>query len=487
PGAADVDTYNGIVIEVEDAAGASDALPAFSIEVTFLNDPPTISGTPDTSVDEDSAYSFTPSASDPDPGDTLTFSIENEPSWASFNTNNGTLSGTPDNGDVGTYNNIVITVEDAAEDEDSLPAFSISVVNTNDDPNLSGSPDTSVQEGDTYSFTPTLSDPDVGDTHTFSITNEPSWANFNTNTGQLSGTPGAADVDTYNGIVIEVEDAAGASDALPAFSIEVTPSGLPALAQSTQAVSSCSMFDTYGERLYTSLPAQSGDSQFALTADAISGVVEIDQVTGAVVYSPQTNERGFRDEFEYEYRDAYDTQQYATFELVVGTRRILLLTDGLESAITSTASADRLFTELFEGGHSTDVSSLENDENSSLPNDAVGAAATSLSQRSADVVLVGLRESEITDSFDALGQLLLVIDAHAVERNAAIQTMIGFIPTDPDFSDAQAVLGGLRTFVEGYTDVTVIAADNSVNSSGRIDEAFWVQSMQELPAVFKCP
>ncbi|WP_421958279.1 putative Ig domain-containing protein, partial [Pseudoalteromonas phenolica] len=54
---------------------------------------------------------------------------------------------------------------------------------------LSGSPATSVNEDSEYNFTPTLTDSDSNDTHTFSITNKPSWASFDSQTGKLSGTP----------------------------------------------------------------------------------------------------------------------------------------------------------------------------------------------------------------------------------------------------------------------------------------------------------
>ena len=39
--------------------------------------------------------SFVPTASDVDAGDALTYSITNQPSWASFSTSTGELSGTP--------------------------------------------------------------------------------------------------------------------------------------------------------------------------------------------------------------------------------------------------------------------------------------------------------------------------------------------------------------------------------------------------------
>src|ERR1700716_79476 len=45
-------------------------------------------------------------------------------------------------------------------------------------PTISGSPATSVVAGQSYSFTPTTTDPS-GRTLTFSISNKPSWAAFN--------------------------------------------------------------------------------------------------------------------------------------------------------------------------------------------------------------------------------------------------------------------------------------------------------------------
>jgi NedA-like, galactose-binding domain/Putative Ig domain len=87
------------------------------------NTAPVISGTPDTSVVANSAYSFQPTATDAD-GDTLTFSITNKPSWASFSSSTGKLNGTPATS--GSSGNIVISVSDG-QASTSLPAFSITV------------------------------------------------------------------------------------------------------------------------------------------------------------------------------------------------------------------------------------------------------------------------------------------------------------------------------------------------------------------------
>jgi len=182
-----------------------------------VNNPPQITGKPSTSVLEGKAYSFKPSASDPD-GQALTFSIAGKPGWASFNKSTGQLSGTPAKADVGVNTGIVISVSDGAATA-SLPAFEITVEAVNHMPTIAGTPASSVVEGQAYDFKPSASDPD-GDALTFSIKNKPSWASFSNSTGRLSGKPGAGTAGNYANIVITVSDGQ-AQASLPAFSIAV--------------------------------------------------------------------------------------------------------------------------------------------------------------------------------------------------------------------------------------------------------------------------
>ncbi|WP_188508061.1 Ig-like domain-containing protein [Parapedobacter pyrenivorans] len=216
PGNGNVGVTTGIVLTVTDGTESAD-LAAFDLEVVNVNDAPTISGTPGTSVDQDVAYSFIPVADDID-GDELTYSITNKPDWADFDTATGELSGTPGNGDVGVTTDIVISVSDGTLSVD-LAAFDLEVVNVNDAPTIGGTPAMSVDQGMAYSFIPAAEDID-GDELTFSITNKPDWADFNTATGELSGTPGNGDVGITTGIVIAVTDGT-ASASLAAFDLEV--------------------------------------------------------------------------------------------------------------------------------------------------------------------------------------------------------------------------------------------------------------------------
>jgi hypothetical protein len=204
PTNAHVGVTNAIVITVSDGT-LSASLPAFNLTVVNVNDAPVISGTPVISVNQDVAYSFIPTASDSDEGDTLVYTIVNKPDWASFDVATGALTGTPVEANIGVTNNIVITVSDGTLSA-SLPAFNLTVVNINDAPVISGTPVTSVDQDVAYSFIPTASDVDVGDTLVYSITNKPSWAIFNTTTGALIGTPTHDHVGITNGIVITVSD-----------------------------------------------------------------------------------------------------------------------------------------------------------------------------------------------------------------------------------------------------------------------------------------
>jgi len=97
-----------------------------TIEIVPVNDAPEVNGIPEPAVYENKPYRFLPASADAD-GDSLTFSIVNQPLWADFDTKTGLLSGTPTHAYVGTTKGIVITVSDG-ELSSSLPAFDITVI-----------------------------------------------------------------------------------------------------------------------------------------------------------------------------------------------------------------------------------------------------------------------------------------------------------------------------------------------------------------------
>lgn len=226
------------VLLLSACGGGSDPVPTTgtsSAPSATVNAAPSISGSPAVTVQAGTAYEFRPSAQDGD-GDPLTFEITGRPSWATFDAATGRLSGIPLDANVGSSGDIVIAVTDQKA-RTALSSFRIQVtarsVTTptptpapapapapNAAPTITGSPATSVLAASSYTFTPRAADAN-GDALVFSIANRPTWAQFDTATGRLSGTPTTANVGTTSNVVISVSDGR-ATTSLAAFSISVT-------------------------------------------------------------------------------------------------------------------------------------------------------------------------------------------------------------------------------------------------------------------------
>jgi hypothetical protein len=144
---------------------------------------------------------------------------------------------------------------------------------------LSGTPARSVTAAHYYAFQPAV----IGSAKalTFSITNKPSWAQFNTGTGRLSGTPlPRTNVGTYSNILISASDGSARAYLAP-FSITVaalpsTPpriSGSPAAAiaagqpYSFQPMAS----DPNGLRMVFAITNKPGWASFNATTGALTG------------------------------------------------------------------------------------------------------------------------------------------------------------------------------------------------------------------------
>jgi len=106
-------------------------------------------------------------------------------------------------------------------------------VGANSAPTIQGNPAGAITIGQVYTFVPTASDAD-GDALTFSVTNLPNWATFDSATGELSGQPTLGDEGTVSGISISVSDGQ-LSASLSSFSVQVTQSSLGSATLSLQA------------------------------------------------------------------------------------------------------------------------------------------------------------------------------------------------------------------------------------------------------------
>jgi len=164
PGTSSDSVYVPVIKDSDSKDALLEIYPTATVEYKIpidINTAPTISGTPETSVNENEEYSFIPTATDAE-GDRLTFSILNKPSWATFDTETGTLSGKPSFTNSGDNSNIQISVSDGNLSA-NLPAFNITVNNVDRPPVvtiLTPSNNAQLLDGSPLPISASVTDPD---------------------------------------------------------------------------------------------------------------------------------------------------------------------------------------------------------------------------------------------------------------------------------------------------------------------------------------
>ena len=150
-------------------------------------------------------------------GDTITYNLESNPDWVSFDATTRRITGTPQNADIGADNTIKIKATDqigstneftilvnltaASTGGNSAPIFNPTSYSFNLTATAAMSP-----------YTVTHATDDDGDTLTYIKQSGPDWISFNTTTMVISGTPSESDVGS-NVAVIRATDPDGASAA----------------------------------------------------------------------------------------------------------------------------------------------------------------------------------------------------------------------------------------------------------------------------------
>ncbi len=204
----------------------------FTINISDANDPPMFISTPVTSAVEDQLYTYTITATDEDQNDISTITAPTLPSWLDFTDNgNGlaSLTGTPTNAEVGPHS-VGLVVTDLATFFDTQ-SFTIQVSNVNDTPIVTNPiPDQEAAAGIALSFqfvADTFSDPDIGDTLSYSATLSdstplPSWLDFNSSARTFSGIPTSSDVGTITIRVTATDNGTPPANIFDDFDLVVT-------------------------------------------------------------------------------------------------------------------------------------------------------------------------------------------------------------------------------------------------------------------------
>lgn len=214
PGANDRGEFQ-VQIQAQDAAGGM-ARQDFLLQVRADPASPQIASQPDTLVNEDALYHYQVQAFDPDPQEALQFKLETAAAWLALSAQ-GVLSGTPLNEHVGRHAvKIIVTNRKGKSDQQQ---FVLTVLNTNDAPQIVSSPPLAVKEDSLYRYAMALADPDPDETLKLLLLQAPVWLQLDTAARVLSGRPRNAHVGEHT-VVLEVRDRSDAA-AQQRFSVRV--------------------------------------------------------------------------------------------------------------------------------------------------------------------------------------------------------------------------------------------------------------------------
>ncbi|ABC29956.1 RTX toxins and related Ca2+-binding protein [Hahella chejuensis KCTC 2396] len=199
--------------------------------------------------------------------------IESAPGLGTVTDNgDGTLTYTPNANEFGA-DSFEYSVKDDEGDSSNTATVTLSIAPVNDAPAISGTPTTSILEGQAYRFMPTLSDVDSG-ALTVTAANRPGWLSLNAVTGALSGTPPVGAAGVYSGIVLSVSDGQ-ASTSLAAFSVTVIgDNDTDGAANDVDTDDDNDGMSDSFELLYGFNPFDSSDAAEDLDGDAISNYQE---------------------------------------------------------------------------------------------------------------------------------------------------------------------------------------------------------------------
>jgi hypothetical protein len=291
-----------VTVELTATDGSGETPTAtFDITVENVNDAPTVEGAiGNQTTDEDQPFSLTFDTdlfADVDADDALTYTAQLQgggalPAWLTFNAETRTFSGTPENGDVGTYHVELIATDGA--DAAATVAFDITVENVNDAPTLANPIlDQTATEDEAFSFAfdaGTFADIDAGDELAYTATfngsaTPPAWLAFDAATRTFSGTPANGDVGT---VTVELTATDGSGETATAtFDITVeNVNDAPVVEDQEFHIKTGSPAGTVVDTVAAADVDANDTLAYTITAGNDDGLFAIDSASGQITIAP---------------------------------------------------------------------------------------------------------------------------------------------------------------------------------------------------------
>ncbi len=255
----------------------------FAVTVTAANHPPTLAAIAAQTVDELQALSFVAAGSDPDAGNTLTYSLVGGPAGSAIDPATGAFSWTPTEAQgPGVFNFTVRVTDNGSPALSADQPVSVTVGEVNQAPVLASIGNRNATEGILLTFSASASDADLpANTLAYSLTSAPAGASISA-AGVFSWTP--AEGQGNSSVTVRVTDSGSpALFAEETFAVNVTAANhAPSLssigAQTVDELSSLTFVAT----------ASDPDAGNTLTYSLVGGPAgsAIDPATGAFSWTP---------------------------------------------------------------------------------------------------------------------------------------------------------------------------------------------------------
>jgi hypothetical protein len=182
------------------------------INVRPENEAPVFMTIDNQTIAEGSALAVTATATDPDTGDTVTYSLSPEdlPDGVTINAQTGAIAWTPtESQGPGTYTITVIATDNRTPSASGMTTFTVTVTEGNQAPQLTAIGNQTGAVGSPVTFTAAATDPDVpANALVFSVEGAPAGATIDPASGAFSWTPTAEGTFTFTVVVSDDADPA---------------------------------------------------------------------------------------------------------------------------------------------------------------------------------------------------------------------------------------------------------------------------------------
>lgn len=188
-----------------------------TVQVNEVNVAPILGSIGNQTVDEETALTFTATATDSDlPANTLSFSLVGAPTGASIDASTGAFSWTPAEADgPGTHSFDVVVTDNGSPAMSDSETITVTVNEVNVAPVLGEIANVTTQWDDEVTFTATATDHDIpANTLTFSLVGAPAGASINASSGLFTWDPASSQIGVHT------------------FDVVVTDNGTPNLSDS---------------------------------------------------------------------------------------------------------------------------------------------------------------------------------------------------------------------------------------------------------------